>query len=130
MKLYFEGMAFLWAFIPIYGYIKAMELRARWAMASNVVIFEKLTGYPGIERCTQLVDLFPEGMFVRTLVTIPTIVIILLLTLTVIAATIFETSFPFWIFLFVFLFIVFPLSGSVNTHLYLIIPGIKDNLEL
>jgi len=35
MKLYFEGAAVLWGFVPIYGIIKSIRYRLYWAMASN-----------------------------------------------------------------------------------------------
>jgi hypothetical protein len=130
MKLYFEGLAVLWAFIPIYGYIKAYELRTQWALASNVIIFEGLTGERGIEQCKKLFEQIPEGIAARTLVTIPGVILSLCLILFAIATSIFETSHVFWFFMIAVLIIAFPLSGAVNTHLYLVIPDVKDRLNL
>ncbi len=56
MKLAFEGAAIAWAVIPIYGVVQGMRHRLYWAMASNVVVFERLTGEAGRARCCAIAN--------------------------------------------------------------------------
>ncbi|MGD9076618.1 MAG: hypothetical protein PVJ69_15475 [Desulfobacteraceae bacterium] len=58
IKLYFECAAFLWGFVPIYGIIQGVKHRKYWAMGSNVLIFENLSGDTARERCRELVERF------------------------------------------------------------------------
>ena len=62
MKLYFEFAAVLWAFISIYGIIQGAKHRMYWAMGSNVIVFEDLSGKAGRERCRELVKGFLGGI--------------------------------------------------------------------
>src|SRR4030042_5190376 len=75
MKLYFEGAALLWSFVPIYGIIRDVRHRLHWAMASNVLVFERLSGEAGRKRCRELIqEAFSMG--VRTLVTVPVLLMV------------------------------------------------------
>ena len=120
MKLYFEGAALLWGLIPIYGIIQGAKHRMYWAMASNVLVFERLSGKAGRERCRELVKGFLGGIGVRTLITVPALVSTLLLIAWVINATFFETSstYGFWVFVVAVFWIIIPGSGAVNTFCY------------
>jgi hypothetical protein len=56
MKLAVELRAVAWSFVPVYGLIQGLRHRVGWAMASNVLVFERLTGGPGCERCLEIAD--------------------------------------------------------------------------
>ncbi len=132
MKLYFEGAALLWGFIPIYGIIQGIKHRLYWAMASNVLVFEGLSGEAGRNRCRELVQDFSRGMEVRTLVTVPSIMITGFLLAWVICGTFFETSYScgFWVFIAAIFWIIIPGSGAVNTFLYLEMHKSKDEIKV
>jgi hypothetical protein len=121
MKLYFEFVAFLWSFIPIYGIIQGVKHRQYWAMASNVIVFEGLSGQAGRERCCKLIETSPAGVGVRTLVTIPALLVVGYLLAWLFAGSIQEAfySYGFWaLFLFAY-WLAVPISGAVNTFYYL-----------
>ena len=120
MKLYFEGAALLWGFVPIYGIIRDIRHRLHWAMASNVVVFENLSGEAGRNRCRELIqEAFPAG--VRTLFTVPSLLFVGFLLVWVISGTFFDPfySYGFLIFIVVSFWIVIPGSGAANTFFYL-----------
>jgi hypothetical protein len=120
MKLYFEVSAFLWSFVPIYGIIKGFKHRQYWAMASNVLVFEGLSGNDGRKRCQELIE--NTGMGVRTLVTMPSLVFVAFLLLWVLIATFIEEttkSYSLFIFIIVTFWLAIPMSGAVNSFLYL-----------
>ena len=120
MKLYFEGAAILWSFVPIYGIIRDIRHRLHWAMASNVIVFEKLSGEAGRMRCRELIQKeFILGA--RTLLTVPALLIVGFLLAWLIGGMVFEAlySFGFWVFLAIIFWMIIPASGAVNTFLYL-----------
>jgi hypothetical protein len=124
MKLYFEGAALLWSFVPIYGIIPVVRHRLYWAMASNVLVFERLSGKAGRIRCRELTqEAFSLG--VRTLVTVPSLLFVGFLPAWVIAGMFFEASYSygFWVLIFAIFWTALPASGAVNTFLYLKIQG-------
>ena len=120
-KLYFECAALLWALVPIYGIIQGAKHRQYWAMVSNVLVFEGLSGSACRNRCRALVNERGGGMGVRTLVTIPSLLLIGLLLVWFIGGSLFEKSYSygFWAFVVAAYWIAVPLSGAVNTFLYL-----------
>ena len=71
MKIFHEGAAFLWSFVPVYGIIKGINHRISWAMASNVLIIEGKSGAEGRWRCEQLCDSEIKNISIRALVIIP-----------------------------------------------------------
>jgi len=120
MKLYFEGAAILWGFVPIYGIIKGIRHRLHWAMASNVLVFEKLSGEAGRKRCRELIqEAFTLG--VRTLVAVPSLLFVGFILVWVIGGMFFEAfySIGFWVLIAVIFWMIIPASGAVNTFLYL-----------
>jgi len=120
MKLYFEGAALLWGFVPIYGIFRDIRHRLHWAMASNVLVFEKLSGEAGRKRCRELIEeAFSVG--VRTLVTVPVLLMVGLLLAWLIAGMIWEAfySYGFFILIVANFWIIFPGSGAANTFFYL-----------
>jgi hypothetical protein len=121
MKLYFEGIALLWGFIPIYGIIQGFKYRLYWAMASNVLVFENLSGEVGRERCRELVKDFSRGLGGRTLITVPILLYAGILLVWVISGTFNETiySYGFLIVIAAIFWVFIPASGAVNTFLYL-----------
>jgi len=120
MKLYFEGAAILWSFVPIYGIIRDVRHRLHWAMASNVLVFEKLSGEAGRMRCRELIQK-EFSMGVRTLITVPALLIVGFLLAWLIGGMVFEPlySFGFWVLIVISFWIAIPGSGAVDTFLYL-----------
>ena len=126
MKLYFEGAAFLWGFVPIYGVIRDIRHRLHWAMAPNVCVFEKLFGEAGRDRCRELIQReFSMGM--RTLVTVPGLLFVGFVLVWVISGTFFDTAYAygFWVFVIAVFWLIISASGAVNTFLYLAITKSK-----
>ena len=130
MKLYFEGAAFLWGLIPIYGIIQGVKHRLHWAMASNVLVFEGLSGAAGRNRCRELVRDFSRGIGARTLVTVPSLLITGFLLAWLIGGTFFGPFYPygFWVLIATMFWIIIPGSGAVNTFLYLEMIEIKSHV--
>jgi hypothetical protein len=121
MKLYFEAVGFLWALVPIYGILPSIKHRLYWAMASNVLVFEDLSGEAGRNRCRELIENFSRGLAVRTLLTIPALLLTGFIIVWMVTGNVFASlySYGFWTLIFLFLWVVFPASGAVNTFLYL-----------
>jgi hypothetical protein len=121
IKLYFECAAILWAFVPIYGIIQGAKHRMYWAMCSNVLVFENLPGKAGRKRCRELVKGFRGGIGVRTLITIPALLVTMFLILWVVNASFIETSTTYgvWVLIVLVFWIIIPASAAVNTFFYL-----------
>ena len=119
MKLSFELPGFLWAFIPIYGWVMSVRHRLYWSMASNVFVFEGCSGRTGRKRCRELIEALPPGKGVRTLVTIPSLFIALCLLVLATGLVLGEGSYVFWLCFVAILWITLPWSAAVNTFLYL-----------
>ncbi len=120
MKLYFEGAALLWGFVPIYGIIRDVRHRLHWAMASNVLVFENLSGEPGRKRCRELIqEAFSMG--VRTLVTVPALLMVGFLLAWLIGGMVWEAfnSYGFFVLIVASFWIIIPGSGAANTFFYL-----------
>jgi len=119
MKLYFEGAALLWSFVPIYGIIRDVRHRLHWAMASNVLVFENLSGEAGRNRCRELVqEAFSMGM--RTLVTVPVLLMVGFLLAWLIGGMVWEAfnSYGFFVLIVASFWIIVPGSGAANTFFY------------
>jgi len=120
MKLYFEGAALLWSFVPIYGIIRDVRHRLHWAMASNVLVFERLSGEAGRKRCRELIqEAFSMG--VRTLVTVPVLLMVGFLLAWLIGGMVWEAfnSYGFFVLIVASFWIIIPGSGAANTFFYL-----------
>lgn len=125
MKFYFEFAAALWGYVPGYGWFRDYQLRTNWAMVSNVVAFEGLSGPIGRHRCVEVAKKIPLDRSARILVTIPSLLIFVYMTIIGVGTYAFDTPVFFWVFGFIILWTVFPWAGVVNTYLYLSIPGIR-----
>jgi hypothetical protein len=121
MKLWFEAIALLWGFVPLYGIIQDIKYRLYWAMASNVLVFEGLSGKAGRERCRELVNECSRGLGGGTLITIPILLYVVILLGWVVGGTFWESfhSYGFWILIAAMFLVAIPVSGAVNTFLYL-----------
>lgn len=121
MKLYFETVGLLWALVPIYGILPGIKHRLYWAMASNVLVFEDLSGEAGRNRCRELIEKFSRGLAVRTLLTVPALLLTGFVIVWMVTGNVFASvySYGFWALIFLFLWVAFPASGAVNTFLYL-----------
>lgn len=132
MKLSFVVPAFLWGMIPIYGYIKAIEHRLYWGMASNVMVFEGLSGTAARNRCRELIDKYSQGSGPRALVTAPSFILVAILLAWMVSGSVFESlySYGLLIFLAVCFWIAIPWSGAANTFYYLrLIESAKSKTE-
>lgn len=121
MKIYFFGASLLWSLVPVYGIIPVIKHRQNWAMASNVLVFEGLYGLVGRERCRHIFENSLPGMGIRTLVTIPSLLIATFLLIWLIGGSFMESFYSsgFWVFIIASYILIIPLSGAVNTYLYL-----------
>jgi hypothetical protein len=121
MKIYFEGIGLLWSLVPIFGILPAIKHRLYWAMASNVIVFEGLSSEVGRDRCRELIENCSGGLGVRTLITVPSLLFTAFVILWLITGTIFAAaySYGFWALIILFFLLAFPVSGAVNTFLYL-----------
>ena len=121
MKLYFETIGFLWALVPIYGILPGIKHRLYWAMASNVLVFEGLSGEAGRNRCRELIENYSRGLGVRTLVTVPSLLLTAFVIVWMVTGNFFGVaySYGFWTLIFLLVWVAFPASGIVNTFLYL-----------
>ncbi|TFB09271.1 hypothetical protein E3V36_07080 [Candidatus Marinimicrobia bacterium MT.SAG.2] len=121
IKLLFEVRALLWGMIPIYGWVRAIKDRLHWAMASNVVVFEGLSGKAAHDRCRELIDKYSAGIGNRALFTVPTAISVMFLIAWVVAGTIYQPFYAqgFWLFLLMMFCLIVPWSGAANTLLYL-----------
>ncbi len=121
MKFSFELPAFFWGLIPIYGYIKAIRNRLYWGMASNVMVFEGLSGTDGRSRCRELIENYSQGSGVRPLVIIPSFIFVAILVAWVVGGSVYEPlySYGFLIFLVACFWVFVPWSAAANTFFYL-----------
>ena len=121
MKLSFEVSAFLWGLIPIYGYIKAIRHRLYWGMASNVMVFEGLSGAAGRNRCRELIDKYSQGLGARTLVIIPSFILVAILLAWAVSGIAYEPLFSYGLLIVVAacFWLSVPWSGAANTFFYL-----------
>lgn len=121
IKISYFFSAFLWGFIPIYGYFKAIEHRLKWGMASNVLIFEGIPGRDARERCHELITNYSHGIGISALFIIPTLIITLFVVVWLIAGTIYEPLYSTGFILFILFFytVTVPISSAVNTFMYL-----------
>jgi len=118
MKICFELEAFLWSLIPIYGIIKLARHRVYWAMASNVLVFEGLSGSVGRQRCNQLGEALSGRSGVRMLITVPAL-ILTLVTIVWVATAEATGTVGLWCFITVIFWLSIPVSGVLNTYLYM-----------
>jgi hypothetical protein len=128
MKFYFEFVAALWSYLPVYGWFKDFQHRVNWAMVSNVVAFERLTGSIGDHRCVEVASSVPLARAARILFTIPSLLVFLYLAIIGLGTYLFETSLFFWVFGFMIFWTLLPWAAVVNTYLYLSIPGVQDRI--
>lgn len=122
MKLHFVITATLWGYIPIIGWFKDLDHRINWAMASNVLVFEKLRGSLGRKRCVELRKSLDTQMALRTLFTIPFVLTTICLLFAALFISLFNHPIFYWIAFLSFFSIILPLSAVVNTLVYLSIP--------
>jgi len=131
MKLHFFAVTLLWSLIPIYGTIKDVRYRLYWAMASNVILLEGLSGSEGRRRCRELIESPASGFALRTLFTLPSLLGAAFCVLGAYSAMYGMPAF-FWICLLLLLWLVIPASATANTFAYLILskangPSTREN---
>ena len=121
MKIAFEGAAIAWAVIPIYGVIQGMRHRLFWAMASNVVVFEGLTGEAGRSRCRAIANADGLGLALWTLVKLPEIFFTAVFALWLGITTVLNRGYApgLLVAVIIVLWLGGPASAAVNTFLYL-----------
>lgn len=94
-------------------------------MASNVIVFEGLFGENGRKRCCELIDNYSREMAVRTLVTVPVLLMAVLVLIWTAAGRINEPFYiyGFWTLTALLVWVVLLGSGATNTFLYLEMMG-------
>ena len=103
------------------GWMKGIEYRLRWGMASNVIVFEDLRGAAAKERCRELIDRYSSGIAVRALVIVPMFIMLAILLLWMTSGSAYDPiySYGFWFFLITYFWLIIPWAGAANTFLYL-----------
>jgi hypothetical protein len=129
MKIHFWLAAWLWSYLPLYGWMKDLEERTNWALASNVIAFEGLIGVIGRDRCKQLTHQMPPASSIRVLVTIPALIIATCMVIIAISAFFLDTSLFFWTCGIIIAWTLIPGSSTVNSLLYLSIPSVRATLS-
>ena len=121
MKLYFWGAAVLWAFVPVYGWIKEIDYRLAWGMASNVLLLEGTANRTGIARCYEIIEKPEKGSLIRSLFTIPSMGLFCLACISVI-----PTSAMYWGSVLLILWVSIPVSAAANTYCYVQLRGVEE----
>lgn len=129
MKIVFWFKGTLWSFVPVYGIIKCAHYYIYSVMASNVLVFEGLSGEEGRNRCSELYEIDPDHLGTRTFVTIPGLILVLMSFLMAAGVEIVNSNLPFWIFILFMLWIFFPVSGALNTFYYLRFREYSESLD-
>ena len=75
-------------------------------------------------------DDIPEGIGIRTLITLQAIIISICFILLAIGGSVFESSFIVWAIIIVIFFISLPLSSAVNTFFYFSILEAQNSEEI
>ena len=105
--------------IPLIGWVKNAQLRVALGMTSNVMLLEGASDAVCRLRCEDLSRHRDRGLLVRTLVTIPALLYMIIIVLCVMGEQLVAGGclLVFWI---VFaLWIVLPASAAANTFAYL-----------
>jgi hypothetical protein len=124
VKLYFWVVALIWSFVPIYGWMKEIDYRIAWGMASNVVILEKKRRTVAIQRCMELARTVDKKLSIRALLTMPA----LLITLSVILVAIPQGFIDFyWAWMVFLLWIAFPAAAAANTYCYFTVQRVTQS---
>ena len=129
VKIFFFICALIWGYIPFIGWFVDFHYRIRWAMCSNVVVFENLSGDKARDRCKLLADKIIQAKQTGVLFAIPNILIFLFVLIFAVSITLLRTSLFLWLLYFGCLWIVLPASAAVNTILYLSIVGNKFEIN-
>ncbi len=119
LKFYFWCQGLLWSFVPLYGWIKDIDIRICWAMASNVLVFERASTTNCRRRCWELAQHPQKGMAIRTLITVPAILVASSLVAFSIISLFIESKLVFWIWIVVVLWVLLAGSAAANTYTYL-----------
>jgi len=129
VKLFLFMCALIWGYIPFIGWFFDFNFRIRWAMSSNVVVYENLSGEKARARCKVLADNIIHAKDTGVLFAIPNILTLLLYVIFAVSITFFKTSLFLWLFYFGALWIALPASAAVNTFLYLSTTGSRYKIE-
>jgi uncharacterized integral membrane protein len=113
------AIAYLWGLIPIIGWYKAYRFRIKWAMVSNVLVFEKLKGQSIYKRCDELANRVIKEKRSSALWVIPSLLFFLFLLLFLLGTSAMESSFFFWVSVVLSIYLFLPCSAVVNTLVYL-----------
>ncbi len=124
-KLFFA--AYLWGLVPIIGWYKDLRYRVKWAMASNVHVFNHHSKEPPAAVCDRLADLVAAKNKLDALIAIPTLLSAGVLVIVLVGTLTFRNSFCFWLGGIMSAWIIFPGSAMANTLVYL---SVTENLTL
>jgi hypothetical protein len=126
-KLKFFFAAYLWSLLPIIGWYKDFVYRIRWAMTSNVVVFEKVEGDQAKEKCEQLSDIVFRRKGTNALFAIPSILSFCVIVFFALTTAAYASPVFFWVSVIAACWILLPGSAVVNTFVYL---SVTDNSAL
>lgn len=113
-----ELRGLLWSLIPLVFFMRVVEHRLCWGLASNVVVFEGRRSANADERCADLARAgYDFGL--RALFALP----VLFFTLSTIAANLAgeatHSRWVFWLWMTTLFWLAFPGAAAVNTFYYL-----------
>lgn len=126
-KLGLYVIAFLWGLIPLLGWYKDYRYRIKWAMISNILVFEQSPEPSALKRCDELADLVIMKERSHALWAIPSSFYFFILLFLMLGTTLFATSLFLWISILLSIYIFLPCSATVNTLVYI---SISDHLSL
>jgi hypothetical protein len=109
----------MWSLVPLIGWVKDVEFRVAWGMASNVLLLEGVSGAECRTRCQDIARHGDRGMLIRTFITIPILLYLGTIVLYVIGEQLVRGD---WLFVCLILFVFWlslPASAAANTFAYL-----------
>ncbi|HKC93496.1 MAG TPA: hypothetical protein VKB81_05690 [Nitrospira sp.] len=108
-----------WAMLPVIGWVKNVKLRLAWGLCSNVLLLEGKVGTACRVRSEELSQSAEMGFLVRSLITMPAILLIISVVPYVFADAFVEGSWLFFVWLAFWFWVMLPASGAANTFAYL-----------
>lgn len=113
-----ELRGLLWSLIPLVFFMRVIEHRLCWGLASNVVVFEARSYANADERC---MDLARAGYDVglRALFALPVIFFVASTIAANLAGEATHSRWVFWLWMATLFWVVFPGAAAANTFYYL-----------
>ncbi len=119
VKARFWWRSILWGFIPVIGWVKDTQLRVAWGMASNVLLLEGQMHSTCTKRSEELAKHSASGLLLRTLVTVPSLLLFIGIVLYVVLDRFVEGSWLLMCWFGMSVWLILPASATANTLAYL-----------